>query len=137
MSWTCHCGDQHNDDELLCPICGMKVTVVLVLTGTAGKRKFSQTPQPVFLGNSVYTSLAGAADAARVSAKQLFLEKQSGDEWYLTAVPKTVNATTVNDVLCNDGTPVKLQSGDVIKIASRADVSQNCAPLTVSFEIRP
>ena len=136
MSWTCHCGDQHNDDELLCPICGMKISFVLVLTGTVGKRKFSQTPQPVFVGNSVYTSLAGANDAASASAKQFSLEKQGDDGWYLTAVPKTVNATTVNDVLCNDGVPVKLQSGDVIKIASRANISQNCAPLTVSFEIR-
>jgi len=135
MTWNCRCGDIHEDSERLCYICGMTVTRVLVLQGALGQRKFTIEGRPIPIGNRIYSSLVGP-ESQYAASSQFNLEKGSDGDWYITACPKTVNATLVNDTLCEDGTPIKLQDGDVIKIGSRVDLSRNFAHLSVSFEIK-
>ena len=135
MSWKCHCPDvEHDDSEKICPICGMKVDLILKLSGASGIRRFSGGGI-VQMGRFVYESIAGD-DAQFVAPVQYHLSKGDDEEWYLTAVPGTMNATTVNDLLCEISVPVKLQDGDVIKIASRNDLTKNCAYLSISIDKR-
>ncbi len=132
MSWTCKCGLDHEDSEKQCLTCGDIVSFALVLTGSEKSRKFTASEKPTAVGRNVYLSLAG--DEARfVSPSQYQVFQGSDTEWYLQALPRTVNLTAVNGTVCAPETPVMLQTGDTVAIVTKNDLSAPHAELKVSF----
>ena len=132
MSWTCKCGLDHEDSEKQCLICGDIVSFALVLTGSLKSRRFSASEKPTPIGRNIYLSLAG--DEARfVSPSQYQVFRDTDSEWYLQAVPKTVNLTAVNGTPCIPETPVMLHPGDTIAILTKSDLAAQHAVLEVSF----